>query len=159
MATEYTYTGISGKTPQQPDLLPLAALFQFVQSKREKYPFNPLFCLYKGLTSQSTYFHTLYWNAFPPSGLSGTKQRSKQSCSRTQHSASGESRTRFTLSYTGDSEMRTLANSEDPNEMPHEAAFYQGLCYLLRQKRSTKNMEKERRFPLEIIDCDPSIYS
>ena len=28
--------------------------------------------------------------------------------------------------------MRTLANSEDPDEMPHEAAFHQGLPRLLR---------------------------
>ena len=30
----------------------------------------------------------------------------------------------------------TLANSEDPDEMPHEAAFHQGLHCLLRQKQS-----------------------
>ena len=29
--------------------------------------------------------------------------------------------------------MRTLVNSEDPDEMPHDAAFHQGLYYLLRQ--------------------------
>ena len=36
--------------------------------------------------------------------------------------------------YIGDSLMITLANSEDPDEMLHNAAFHQGLQYLLRQK-------------------------
>ena len=31
--------------------------------------------------------------------------------------------------------MCTLANSEDPDEMPHYAAFYQGLHCLLRQRQ------------------------
>ena len=30
-----------------------------------------------------------------------------------------------------------LANSEDPDEMPHKAAFHQGLHYMLRQKNPT----------------------
>ena len=30
--------------------------------------------------------------------------------------------------------MRSLVNSEDPDEMPHNAAFYQGLHRLLLQK-------------------------
>ena len=30
--------------------------------------------------------------------------------------------------------MCTLANKEDPDEMPHDAAFQQGLHCLLRQK-------------------------
>ena len=29
--------------------------------------------------------------------------------------------------YNGDSKISTLENSEDPDEMPHDAAFYQGL--------------------------------
>ena len=41
--------------------------------------------------------------------------------------------------------MRTLANSEDPDEMLHNAAFHQGLHFLLRQKRSS---EKEIQFLL-----------
>ena len=49
--------------------------------------------------------------------------------------------------------MRTLANSEDPYEMPHNAAFHQDLQCLLRQKQSS---EKEIQFHLEIIACDPS---
>ena len=32
--------------------------------------------------------------------------------------------------------MRTLANSEDPDEMPHNAALHQCLHCLLRQKQS-----------------------
>ena len=39
--------------------------------------------------------------------------------------------------------MSTLANSEDPDEMPHDAAFHQGLRCLLRQKRPS---EKEIHF-------------
>ena len=38
--------------------------------------------------------------------------------------------------------MGTLANSEDPDEMPHNAAFHQGLYYLLIPKRSS---EKEKK--------------
>ena len=35
---------------------------------------------------------------------------------------------------TSDSKMCTLANSEDPDEMPLNVAFHQGLHCLLRQK-------------------------
>ena len=35
--------------------------------------------------------------------------------------------------------MRTFANSEDPDEMLHNAAFYQGLHCLSRSKRSSDN--------------------
>ena len=52
--------------------------------------------------------------------------------------------------------MHTLANSEDPDEMLHYAAFHQGLHYLPSQKGS---LEKEIQFYLEIIACDPSIYT
>ena len=34
--------------------------------------------------------------------------------------------------------MGTLANSEDPDEMQHNAAFHQGLHCLLRLKRSSE---------------------
>ena len=34
--------------------------------------------------------------------------------------------------------MGTLANSEDPDEMPHHAAFHQGLHCLLRLKPSSE---------------------
>ena len=36
--------------------------------------------------------------------------------------------------YTGDSKMRTLANSEDADEMPHNAAFHQHHHCLHNQK-------------------------
>ena len=39
--------------------------------------------------------------------------------------------------------------------MRHNAAFHQGLPFLLRQNRSSK---KEYNILLEIIICDPSIY-
>ena len=51
--------------------------------------------------------------------------------------------------------MSTFANSEDPDEMPHEAAFHEGLHCSLRLNQS---LEIEVYF-LEIITCDPSIYT
>ena len=48
--------------------------------------------------------------------------------------------------------MHTLANSYDPDEMLHNAAFHQGLHCLLR-----KSSEKEIQFYLEILTCDPLI--
>ena len=76
----------------------------------------------------------------------------------------------FTLCYTTEqticllhlpsilvSPFYTLANSEDPDEMQHNAAFYQGLHYLLIQKKQSS--EKKIQFYLEIITCDPSIYT
>ena len=52
--------------------------------------------------------------------------------------------------------MGTLTNSEDPDEMPHNAAFHLGLHCLLRQNQSSKN---EIHFFFEIINCNPSIYT
>ena len=52
--------------------------------------------------------------------------------------------------------MGTLTNNEDPDEMPHNAAFHQGLQCLLRQIQSS---EKEIKYTLEIITCEPSIYT
>ena len=49
-----------------------------------------------------------------------------------------------------------MANSEDPDEMPHNAAFHQGLHCLLGQNQSSG---KEIQYFLEIITCDPSIYT
>ena len=57
--------------------------------------------------------------------------------------------------YTCDSyKMLNLANSDDPDEMPHNAAFHQGLHCSLRQKRSS-----EKKCNLEVITCDHSIYT
>ena len=55
-----------------------------------------------------------------------------------------------------DSKMCILANSEDPDEMPHSVAFHQDLHCLLNRKRYS---EKEIQSYLEIITCDPSIYT
>ena len=57
--------------------------------------------------------------------------------------------------------MGIFANSEDLNEMPHNAAFHnaafhQGLHCLLRQHRS---VEKKYNIFLKIIACDPSTYT
>ena len=35
--------------------------------------------------------------------------------------------------------MGTMANSEDPDEMPHKAAFHQGLHCSLRENQSSEN--------------------
>ena len=44
--------------------------------------------------------------------------------------------------FTSDSSyMSTLANSEDPDEMPHVVAFHLGLHCLLRQKKSEKGKQ------------------
>ena len=52
--------------------------------------------------------------------------------------------------------MGTFANSEDPDEMPYNAAFHHGLhCLLYRQNPSS---EKGIQYFLEIMTCDPSIY-
>ena len=50
--------------------------------------------------------------------------------------------------------MCTLANSEDPDEMLHNAAFHQGLYYLLRQKTYS---EKEKQFLFGNYNLDPLI--
>ena len=52
--------------------------------------------------------------------------------------------------------MGTLTISEDPDKMPHNAAFHQGMHCLLRPNQSS---EKEIQYFLEIITCDPSIYT
>ena len=39
--------------------------------------------------------------------------------------------------------MDTLANSEDPDEMSHNAAFHQGLHCLLRQNQSSEKEKKK----------------
>ena len=49
--------------------------------------------------------------------------------------------------------MGTLANSEDPDEMPYNMAFHLGLHCLLRV-----NNLRERDSILEIITCNPQIY-
>ena len=52
--------------------------------------------------------------------------------------------------------MVILANSEDQDEKSQKETFHQGLHYLPRQKLSS---EKEIQYYLEIISCDPSIYT
>ena len=49
-----------------------------------------------------------------------------------------------------------LANSYDPDEMLHDAAFHQGRNCLLTQKQSSG---EEIQLYLEIITCDPSNYT
>ena len=44
--------------------------------------------------------------------------------------------------------MRSLANSEDPDEMPHRVAFHQGLHCNLKRKKII--------FYEEVITCNPS---
>ena len=52
--------------------------------------------------------------------------------------------------------MRTLANSEDSDEMLHDAAFHQGHDFLLRSNAFQRN---KYIFFFEIITCNPSIYT
>ena len=52
--------------------------------------------------------------------------------------------------------MSTLANSEDPDEMLHETAFHQRSTLFAKTKRS---LRERNLFYLEIITCDPSIYT
>ena len=52
--------------------------------------------------------------------------------------------------------MGTLANSEDPDEMPHKAVFHQSLHCLLKQNLSS---EREIQYFSKIIACDPSIFT
>ena len=47
--------------------------------------------------------------------------------------------------------MGTLENNEDPDEMSHHTVFHQGLYYFLQWKKYT--------IILQIITCDPSIYT
>ena len=56
---------------------------------------------------------------------------------------------------TGKTFLDNLKISEDPDEMPHYAAFHQGLHCLLRQNRSSQNNTMNS----EIISCDPSMYT
>ena len=48
--------------------------------------------------------------------------------------------------------MGTLENSEDPDEMPHNAAFHQGLHCLQKIKIFKTEMQIHN---LEISTCDP----
>ena len=58
---------------------------------------------------------------------------------------------------TGNPQTGTIANSEDPGEMPAKTAFHQGLNLLLRQNQS---LEKEiQYFFLKLYPCNPSIYT
>ena len=52
--------------------------------------------------------------------------------------------------------MCALANSEDPDEMQHNAAIHKGLHCLLRLNRFS---EEDIQFYLEIITIDPVLYT
>ena len=52
--------------------------------------------------------------------------------------------------------MGTYANSEDPDEMQHNAAFHQGLHCLLRSK---KPLGAEKCHNLEYSTCNPLKYT
>ena len=61
--------------------------------------------------------------------------------------------------------MGILANSEDPDEMPHDAAFHQGLHYLLRESvevqwlscRVLDSRQWGRRFEPHLHHCVVSL--
>ena len=52
--------------------------------------------------------------------------------------------------------MGTIANTEDQDEMPQNALFHRCLHCLLRQSRSS---ELEIYYILEIVTCDPTMYT
>ena len=52
--------------------------------------------------------------------------------------------------------MGTMANSSDPDELPHHAAFHQGHQCLLRLKQSTESKVHLQLY-LEILSCYPLI--
>ena len=52
--------------------------------------------------------------------------------------------------------MGTLANSEDPDEMQHNAAFHQGLHCLIRLKQPSGT---EMHQNLKYATCDPLKYT
>ena len=52
--------------------------------------------------------------------------------------------------------MGTFANSEDPDEMRQNAAFHQGLHFLLRSKQLSGT---EMQYNLKILTCDPLNYT
>ena len=52
--------------------------------------------------------------------------------------------------------MCILAKSEDPDEMLHDVAFHPDFHCMLRQNDLQR---KKYNFYLEIITCDPSIYT
>ena len=52
--------------------------------------------------------------------------------------------------------MHTLTNSEDPDEMPHNVTFHQGVHCLLRH---TQSSEEGNTISFSDITCDPSIYT
>ena len=62
----------------------------------------------------------------------------------------------FNPLHTGNAKMGTLANSEDPDEMQHNAAFHQGLHYLLGFKYSSGT---EIHQNLENSFCEPLKYA
>ena len=55
----------------------------------------------------------------------------------------------LTLLYSGNPYWDALTNNEDPDEMPHDAAFHQNQHCLLRLNQSS---EKEIQFYLDIIN-------
>ena len=61
----------------------------------------------------------------------------------------------FSLFILDTGKTGTLANSEDPDEMPHKAAFHQGLHYLLRYKQFSG---AEIHHFIEIVTCNPFKY-
>ena len=59
--------------------------------------------------------------------------------------------------------MGTLANSKDPDEMQHNAAFHQGLHYLLRLKQSlgtkiNNHLENSTCAPLKVQNVQSLTY-
>ena len=70
---------------------------------------------------------------------------------------------KFTMQYPVDGTCFKLneiiysySDSEDPDEMPYKEALHLGMHCFLIQNRSS---DKEKQYILEILTCDPSIYT
>ena len=64
----------------------------------------------------------------------------------------------FNLFDTSYSYIHSLVNNDDPDKMPHNAAFHQGIhCFItMKQKQYSA---KEIHFYVESTTCDPSVYT
>ena len=55
--------------------------------------------------------------------------------------------------------VRSLANNEDPDEMPHDAAFHPRVNTVLLWQKHAVTKTIFYIFYVEIITCDPSVYT
>ena len=78
----------------------------------------------------------LHIGGVPPVLIAGTCMQSRKEVKTMDLAPMDSCTSTCNPLHTGESEMSALANSDDPDQMPHNAAFHLGLHCLLRQKRS-----------------------